>query len=238
MTLHGQDPGQPTTPTAPAASPASAPQLNPDVFNDKGQKWMDLYHGVTGSAAQLKADHATAVATAQQELTLAQDGVTKRDAEIAQLTAASTEKDAMVITLTEQAKQLPDLLRRDAYASRLEQFMLFPQLVSAQAATTIPGEGDAEPTTVMVNPYLQMLKDTTLTGDELSAYLAQLSATAVPQATSPTPPTMPAPATPAPASTPAERMAVLWTQMKAEPNNQVLRDEWMNLLAEQGKAPS
>jgi len=234
--MTGQDPGLPTTPTAPTASPASAP--NPEIFNGEGQKWMDLYYGVIGSTKQLKATHATALAEASQQLTLAQDGVTKRDAEIAQLATASTEKDAMVITLTEQAKQLPDLLQRDAYASRLEQFMLFPQLVSAQAATTIPGEGDAEPTTVMVNPYLQMLKDTTLTGDELSAYLAQLSATAVPQATSPTPPTMPAPATPAPASTPSDRMAVLWTQMKAEPNNQVLRDEWMNLLAEQGKAPS
>lgn len=229
MPPEGQTPGLSTTPTAPAASPASAPQLNPDVFNGKGQKWQDLYNGVLGSTKQLEATHATAAAEAAQQLTLAQDGVTNRDDQIAQLTATSAEKDATVITLSEQAKQLPDLLQRSAYADNLEMLMLFPKLVTAQIEQEIPGEDGAEPTKVMVNPYLQMIKATTLAGDDLRTHLAQLSAaSAVPQATTAAP-TLPAPAQPNPAA-PEGDLAALNEILRKNPGDQAAKAGFYALL--------
>ena len=112
---------------------------------------------------------------------------------------------------------------------RMEMFMLFPKLVTAQIEQEIPGEDSAEPTQVMVNPYLQMIKTTTLSGDDLRTQLAQLSAAStVPQATSAAP-TLPAPAQPSQA-TPANDLAAVGEILRKNPGDQAAKNQYFDLL--------
>jgi len=223
----------PPTP-APASPPSSPPALDPNIYNPEGQLWKDLYNGTAGGIKSLQSQHVQALATVQGQVDAHLTTIQERDATITGLHAASQEHAAIVATLTEQAQAIPDLIQRAGYAGKLEILMQFPQLVAAQTAQEVPGEEGAEPTTVMVNPYLEMMATTTLAGDALRTQLSQFAA-ALPEpgpaasaSAAPVIPPQPIPSTP---STARETLAALGEQMKQDPTNLALRNEWMEALA-------
>jgi len=143
----------------------------------------------------------------------------ERDEQIVALNAAQQDMQASVTTLAEQAKVIPTLTQRAAYADKLEIFLRFPELVSVQIEQEMPGDEGQEPRKVMVNPYLEMLSTTSLTGDALAKHLAQLTL-ALPKQSQRAPNTPPAPPTPITQdSAPASILAEVQNALKKNPND-------------------
>lgn len=239
--LYGPDKGHngggeadPTTPP-PASSPPSSPPggFDSTVYNAQGQMWKDLYHGTQGGIASLRSQHTQALAEIQAQLDANATLLQEKDAAIAQQQAAQAEQATNIATLTEQAQTIPDLNQRAAYADKLEIFLQFPTLVAAQVSQDVPGEEGAEPTQVVVNPYLQMIATTSLAGDELRTHLSQLTSAIPAPAAQTSAPTSAPPMPPQP--TPVEggtkgALDELREALRLDPANPALKDKYLEVL--------
>lgn len=223
------------TPTIPPASPTpSPPALDPLIYNPEGQSYKDLYNGTTGGIQSLKSQHVQALATAQGQTDAHLATIQERDAAITQLKTAAQQQANAVTTLTEQAQTIPDLVQRAGYADKLEIFIQYPQLVAAQTPKEVPGEEGADPVTVNVNPFLELIATTTLTGDPLRKHLEQLSKAlpgptqAAPTSITPVIPPQPTPATP---GTRTSTLAELREELRLKPHDPALKAKFMDALA-------
>jgi len=224
---------------APAATPAtpsptsSPPAQESQTHNAQGQLWKDLYHGTKGSIDSLKSQQVQTLATVQGQVDANLAIIQERDATISGLqTAAQSQVDVMA-GLTEQAATIPDLVQRASYADKLEILMQFPQLVGMTTAQEVPGEDGADPITVNINPYLELIATTTLTGDALRTQLSQLSGAlpepsqAAPVSNVPVIPPQPEPSAP---STRSSTLAEIAERMRLEPHNPAIQAEFREAL--------
>ena len=224
-----------TTPTTPPASPPSSPPaaLNPEIYNPDGQSWKDLYNGTVGGQKSLQSQHVQALATKQGQVDAQTALVQERDATITSLQTAAQEQVSVMAGLTEQAATIPDLLQRASYADRLEILAQFPRLMTAHTAQEVPGVDGADPTTVNVNPYMELIATTTLTGDALRTQLSQFAG-ALPEPSQAAPtssaPVIPPQPEPAPESTRASTLAEIGLRMRKDPTNLKIQAEYNEAL--------
>jgi hypothetical protein len=208
--------------------------LDPQIYNPEGQSWKDLYNGTAGGIQSLKSQHVQALAAVQAKVDTHLAAIQERDATITQLQAAAQEQVNAMTALTEQAATIPDLLQRASYADKLEILATFPRLMTAQTAQEVPGEDGADPTTVMVNPFMQLIATTTLDGEALRAQLAQFSS-ALPEPSQSTHssnvPVIPPQPEPAPASTRASVLAEIGERLRSAPTDPTILKEWHDALA-------
>lgn len=225
---------------APAVTPATPsptagpPALDPMIYNPEGQPWKDLYNGTAGGIQSLKSQHTQALATVQAQVDAHLAAIQERDATITQFKTAAQEQAANAAALAEQAKTIPDLLQRAGYADRLEILMQFPKLVASTVAQEVPGAEGAAPTTIQVNPYLELIATTTLSGDALRKQLSQLAG-AIPEPTITSPssaaPVIPPQPTPSTPLDPRETLKALGEKMRQDPTNMTIKNAWMDALA-------
>lgn len=195
------------TPTAPPVSP-TPPALNPDVYcPEDGKRWKEKFYGAQGALKQIRTEATEKVGAAEQQVLSMTEALQQRDATLATLGGQNTELSEQIAAIPELQGQIEQLTQQAARADLYQVLMGYPQLLSMTAQQTVPAETEGgEPTTITVNPVLQLVETSNMSVDQLKVTLDQFLQ-ALPQqtgnnqarspVTSPATPSPPAPGGPA-----------------------------------------
>jgi uncharacterized phage infection (PIP) family protein YhgE len=247
MFLRGKQTNEPTddlvpivppvaVPPAPSPAPAPAPlkgqTFDPgDVYAEDGKRWKDKFNGLRGSMKQLETGYQEQVGGLEQQIRGLQDQLSQAQATAGTLNAQIEQlrgSEAQVAALQQTVAELQGQANR---AERFRILMNQPRLLNVRVEEQVPGENGAEPTTRIVNPFLDLVEKSDLEGEALQTLLNQMaSAIPVPQqAPAPlAPPTIP----PAPApsgddlSSLEKREKELRLQLCGGGATKEVQDEW------------
>ena len=163
-----------TLPPAPAVPPMplTAQQLaQADPTVDVGRQFNHLrgelnaltgqWQSWQGSAEQVNRSLSSDLATQQQQLAQAQATIEQQQAQIVQ--GQEWQVAAQQVEGLQQQNQ------------RLSVVMRYPAILQQQQVAEVPGEEGQPPTQVMVNPYLDLLMNSTLQGPNFEAAVQQLA---------------------------------------------------------------
>jgi hypothetical protein len=155
---------------------------------------------------QVQKEHMDKIAELQTQIDTLSVGVAERDTTIVNLTSQVDSLAGPAEQVPQLTEQIQELTKKAAKADKYRMLMAHPQLLQMQVEQPVEpaGEGE-EPTTRTVNPLLELVESSDMSGEALQATLSQLVAAMpsvgpLPQAIqqgSP-PPTQPPPMAPAP----------------------------------------
>ncbi len=174
--------GNDGTPAAPPAQAAPPPQsqppqqqLPPTVDPSDGKLWKDKFYGTQGRLQQVEAQHAQQMGALQVQAEGLQSTLRERDATITNLQQQVQQATTQLETIPGMQEQIATLEQQSALAERYRAAMQYPALLGAQVEIERTTE-DGQTVKEMVNPLLNLIESTTLTGDALQATLRQMAA--------------------------------------------------------------
>ncbi len=169
-----------TTPVQVTTPPQSQPQqqLPPTVDPSDGKLWKDKFHGTQGRIRQIEAQYAQQEGALQAQMEGLQNTLRERDATIATLQQQVQQAGTQLEAVPGMQEQITTLQHQSALAERYKAAMQYPTLLNAQVEVERTTE-DGQTVTERVNPLLNLIENTTLEGDALTATLRQM-ATALP----------------------------------------------------------
>ncbi len=212
QTPAGSD-GNATTPTQVTTPPQSQPQnqLPPTIDPSDGKPWTDKFYGARGRLQQVEAQHAEALGAAQAQAEGLQNTLHERDALITNLEQQVQQATGQLEAIPGMQEQITTLQQESALAERYRAAMQYPALLNAQVEVERTDE-NGQVVKETVNPLLNLIENTTLTGDALTATFQQM-ATALPaQQVSSTPAPVMAGAVPPPAEPIEDELGALRKQ--------------------------
>lgn len=164
----------PVAPTPPPSPPS--PSFDARVYDTDGKTWQSKFHGAQGRLMQVQAQKDTEVGTLQQQVETFQGKVIQKEAEISTLKAQTEQLTSKVQTIPQLQGELDNAKKKANWADKLDVLMGHPRLLSMQVEEQQAVEGQDEPVTVTVNPFMRLIESTTLSGDALERELVRLSA--------------------------------------------------------------
>jgi hypothetical protein len=149
--------------------------LNPDIYcPDDGKKWKDKFYGAQGALKQTRTEAAEKVGAAEQQVLSVTETLQQRDATLATLTGQNTELSEQIAAIPQLQGQIEQLTQQAARADLYQVLMGYPQLLEMTAQQTVPADKDGEePTTITVNPVLQLIETSNMSVDQLKVTLDQ-----------------------------------------------------------------
>lgn len=193
-------PGADSTPVALTPPPSqSSPGLDARIYDADGKTWQSKFHGAQGRLMQVEAQKDKKIGALQQQVDAFQEEINQKDIKIGALETQITQLTGEIQTIPQLQGELDNVKKKANRADKLDILMRHPCLLSMQVEEQQTIEGQDEPVTVKVNPFVRLIESTTLSGDALEQELVRLSAV-LPSAASATAPVVegaaPAPVTP------------------------------------------
>ena len=190
------------TSTMPTVQPSFSREL---VYAPDGKRWIDKYNGLKGRLMQVEAESAESTGKLEAQL----DSLRQR----LQETAASAESYKTEAEKISELQEKIDALGEEkkalsTKADRVDQYEVlfrYPHILDKQVEKEIPDPDDPEKTMkVKVNPLLNLVESTTLTGEALEEQVQMIAAMfsneqsveAAPKKRSPTDAAIPSPGEP------------------------------------------
>ena len=205
------------TPVAPVAPPSSQQPTAPAIDPSDGKEWRTKYHGQKGAYEQLKNQVAAKEGALSEQIKQLQQSLQVSEAEVKRLTLLSSELTGKVDAIPQLQTDNQNLKQEAAAAERMKVLLDYPGVLGMQVEEVVPAtEEGQEPTTIQVNPILNLVANSNLSVDALRAEIERVAKFqgAAPQAPPEEPSTGP-PVAPAPAA-PSEETAEYWRQKAIE----------------------
>ena len=214
-----------TSSAAPVAAvvPPSSQQpttsgLDGNVFDSiDGKPWRKKFYGQKGRADQLEQEAAKAEGALTEQVNQLQQSLQIAQAEVQRLTLLSSELTGKVDAIPQLQTDNQNLKQEAAAAERMKVLLDYPGVLGIQVEEVVPAtEEGKEPTTIQVNPILNLVANSNLSVDALRAEIERVAKFqgAAPQAP-PEEPSKGPPVAPAP-SAPSEETAEYWRQKAIE----------------------
>lgn len=214
---------QPTTTTTPG--------LDPLIFSPDGKKWSDVAHGQRGHISQLRAEREELAGKLNAQIETLRGTVTEKEQSLSQLQAELQSRAKELEAVPALLDQIKELEQRASLADKYRMLAEYPRLLEIQVEETVPGEDGGEPKTIKVNPLLNLVENSNLTGDALRAEIRRMAAF-YEGSRSQQEQRVQAPASPSPAA-PVEETAEYWykraNELRERMNTEGASDELFEL---------
>ena len=222
---------QTTTVTPPATSvdaiaPIQQPQAVPPssqqptslaIDPSDGKEWRTKFHGQKGAYEQLKNQVAAKEGALSEQVKQLQQSLQVSEAEVKRLTLLNSELTGKADAIPQLQTDNKNLKQEAAIAERMKVLLDYPGVLGMQVEEVVPAtEEGQEPTTIQVNPILNLVANSNLDPKSLRAEIERVAKFqgAAPQAPPEEPSTGP-PVAPAPAA-PSEETAEYWRKQGIE----------------------
>lgn len=176
------DPVPDPTPSAPqpAVSPTVTPGPDQMVYAPDGKTWKSKYLGADGTRLQVEEARAREQGRYEQQIKEFEQQVHQLNAEIERLKSEAGALTEQIETIPGLRTELDELKKRATEADRLRTLMRYPNLLAVEIEEQRRVEGQEEPETVKLNPFLALIENTTLSDQALEQEIGRL-ATILPQ---------------------------------------------------------
>lgn len=164
------------TPTAPnTGSPGVGQTYDRSlVYSDDDKLWREKYTGQKGRADELERELNKMRESRETALNELKTEIEKRESKIEELSGKLTNAGEQLGELQALKDQLPELEQQARRAAKLERVLEYPDLVNKQVTDLIETE-DGQEVEMKVNPVMNLVLNSNLEGDELTAELERLN---------------------------------------------------------------
>jgi myosin heavy subunit len=165
----------PTNDVSKSQPPGVGPTYDRElVYADDGKPWREKFHGLKGHIQQVESDYKKRLEETQSTLEQLKTTVGERESKIEELTGKLTNAGEQLGELQALQDRVPELEQQARKAAKLERILEYPELANRQVTDLIKTE-DGEETEMKINPIMNLVLNSSLEGDELTAELERLN---------------------------------------------------------------
>ncbi len=159
------------TPQTPSVGPTYDKDL---VYSPEGKLWKDLYHGQKGRVQQVEEEYQTRLGETTKTVDELKSEVNKRDSAMDKLNTRLGEAADRLAQLQALEEKVPELEKKAGITERYRTLLEYPELAVLQVSDTVETD-DGEEVEIFTNPFIELIENSTLEGNELRVQMQRLS---------------------------------------------------------------